>query len=72
MRAFQQALEDGRKRFYRNLVYIEEPNYSELLLDYLRVFQQANPDASMAYAYHPWSERSKAVGEDGHKPSSSY
>jgi len=43
MRVFQQALEDGRQRFYRNLVYIEEPNYSELLLDYLRVFSRSTP-----------------------------
>ena len=67
MRVFQQALEDGRQRFYRNLVYIEEPKYSELLLDYLRVFQQVNPNASMAYAYHPWSERSRAVLEEVQK-----
>jgi hypothetical protein len=31
---FPAGLEDGRQRFYRNLVYIEEPNYSELLSDY--------------------------------------
>ena len=57
----KEGLEDGRRRFYRNLLYIESEDYEKYLLEGLSAFRDLNPGASVAYAYHPWSERSKAL-----------
>ncbi|MGC9106362.1 MAG: tRNA(Met) cytidine acetyltransferase TmcA [Thermoprotei archaeon] len=61
MELFVDSLKDGIERFYRNLVYVEGENYRDVILDYLKAFHSVNPNATVGYAYHPWSERAKAL-----------
>ncbi|BCU69389.1 tRNA(Met) cytidine acetyltransferase TmcA [Stygiolobus caldivivus] len=56
----REGIEDGRERYYRNLVYIEDANnYVSLAKEVLTLYLTLNPEAQVAYAFHPWVKGSK-------------
>ncbi|BCS92252.1 tRNA(Met) cytidine acetyltransferase TmcA [Metallosphaera sp. J1] len=57
--ALREALIDSRKRFYRNLVFIERPDYLEDLRHVLTLFNETQGGTRRAYAFHPWATGSK-------------
>ncbi|ABP94423.1 MULTISPECIES: tRNA(Met) cytidine acetyltransferase TmcA [Metallosphaera] len=57
--ALREALIDSRKRFYRNLVYIEKTDYLEDLRRVLSLFNETQGGSRRAYAFHPWATGSK-------------
>jgi len=55
----RESLDDGKKRYYRNLVYIEKEDYMQDLLDVLWLYKEVNQSPKVAYAFNPWAFRSK-------------
>ncbi|MBP1357133.1 MAG: tRNA(Met) cytidine acetyltransferase [Sulfolobus sp.] len=53
------AIEDGIKRNYRNLVYIEKKNYLDDVISILDLYYSINQNAITAYAFHPWATGAK-------------
>ena len=56
----REAIKDSQRRYYRNLVYIEKRNNpEEIAIKILKLYLQLNPNALIAYAFHPWAEGAK-------------
>lgn len=54
------SIEDGIRRNYRNLVYIEKKNYIDDLLNVLDLYYSINSNNTItAYAFHPWATGAK-------------
>ncbi|MFP3189027.1 MAG: tRNA(Met) cytidine acetyltransferase TmcA domain-containing protein, partial [Sulfolobaceae archaeon] len=56
----KESIEDSRERYYRNLVYIEDAEkYLDLVKEVLLLYLSINPEAQVAYAFHPWVKGAK-------------
>ena len=55
----KEAIEDSKIRYYRNLVYIEDKEYLNLVKEVLSLYLSINQEAQVAYAFHPWVKGAK-------------
>ncbi|WP_155812385.1 GNAT family N-acetyltransferase [Metallosphaera yellowstonensis] len=55
----REAMVDARRRFYRNLVFIEKENFMDDLSDVISAFFEGAKEARVAYAFHPWADGAK-------------
>ncbi|MEM3270313.1 MAG: tRNA(Met) cytidine acetyltransferase TmcA [Metallosphaera sp.] len=55
----KESLLDSKRRFYRNLVYIEKRDYLDDLRSVLSIYNETLNGDTRAYAFHPWVTGSK-------------
>ncbi|MBB5253923.1 tRNA(Met) cytidine acetyltransferase TmcA [Sulfurisphaera ohwakuensis] len=55
----ENSIVDGIKRYYRNLVFIQDKNYLNHVKEILQLYLKINSKPSIAYAFHPWVKGAK-------------
>jgi tRNA(Met) cytidine acetyltransferase len=61
---FKEELQDGLKRYYRHLAFIDGEDSKSETLELLDFYLSLNPKAKVAYAFHPWSSGAKDRMDD--------